>query len=289
MEGVLREVPAYARRCLASQLGRAAARNSCRGPWTQTLDASISYNNLNLGGALGRRVAASLFLANLPGAADQLLHGSSGLRGWGTQPSPDPVLYTVRGFNPTDRSFRYEVNPRFGESRSTLSAFGSPFRVTLDVRVNIGKGQDRQAAERLVRVARTFADSQSARPEEIKKLSFPMREVGNAEQVLNMREQLALTPEQVTALKAIEKADNQRADSLKMDLATQIARAGKTVEVDWIIAGRRRVEGAIWASYKAELPRIREILTAPQIELLPPNLRGEGGESRAYTTQPPRP
>lgn len=199
------------------------------------------------------------------------------------------MLYTVRGFNPADRSFRYEVNPRFGEPRSTLSAFGSPFRVTLDVRVNIGKGQDRQAAERLVRVARTFADSQSARPEEIKKLAFPMREIGNAEQVLNLREQLALTPEQVTALKAIDKADNQRADSLKLDLATQISRAGKTVAVDWIIAGRRRVEDAIWASFKEGLPGVRAILTAPQIELLPPNLRGEGGESRMYTSQAPRP
>jgi hypothetical protein len=289
MEGVLRGVPGYARQCLASQLGRAAARNSCRGPWTQTLDASISYNNLNLGGALGRRVTASMYLANLPGAADQLLHGSGGLRGWGTQPFPDPVLYTVRGFNPADRSFRYEVNPRFGEPRSTLSAFGSPFRVTLDVRVNIGKGQDRQAAERIVRVARTFADSQSVRPDEMKKLAFPGRQVGNAEQVLNMREQLALTPEQVTALRAIQTADNQRADSLKMDFSEQIARAGKTVDVNWIIAGRRRVEDAIWASFKEGLPRVRAVLTAPQIELLPPHLRGEGGEMRMITSQPPRP
>ncbi|HLL83600.1 MAG TPA: hypothetical protein VK420_13135, partial [Longimicrobium sp.] len=281
-----REVPGYASRCLASQLGRAAARNSCRGPWTQTLDATLSYNNLR--GSFGRRVTASLFLANLPGAADQLLHGSGGLRGWGTQPTPDPVLYTVRGFNPTDRSFRYEINPRFGEPRSTLSAFGSPFRVTLDVRVNIGKGQDRQAAERIVRVARTFADSQSVRPDEMKKLAFPGRQVGNAEQVLNMREQLALTAEQVTALTAIQNADNERADSLKMDFAQQIARAGNTAEVNWIIAGRRRVEDAIWASFKEGLPRVREVLTAPQIELLPPHLRGEGGEMRMITTQQPR-
>jgi hypothetical protein len=286
MSSVLGSVPAYARGCLRAQLGTAAARNSCTGPWTQSLDASVIYNSIR--GAFGRRVNASLYLANLPGAADQLLHGSRRLRGWGTQPFPDPVLYTVRGFDPGERAFRYEINPRFGEARSTLSSFGSPFRVTLDVRLNLGKSQDRQAAERIVRVARTFADSQTVRPEEVMKLAFPIRMMGNTEQVIGMRETLALTPEQLDSLRTSARVLHARADSMKLEFSRQTARAGRAADVSAIVTGRRAVEEAIVKMHKDEIPFIRRILNPAQVELLPPHLRGET-DMRMFTSQPFKP
>ena len=286
MRGVLDAAPSYARECIRGQLGRAAERNSCTGPWTQSLDASIAYAGMRR--ALGRRVGASLYLANLPGAVDQLLHGSRGLRGWGTQPLPDPVLLTVRGFDPEARAFRYEANAGFGGPRSTLSAFGTPFRVTLDVRLDLGKSQDRQAAERIVRVARTFAAGQSARPEEVMKLAFPARVVSAPEQVLNMREALALDAGQVDSLRAAAAAFNQRADSMKMALAREITAAGQGAEVSRIIAGRRAVEDAMRKLHRESIPRARALLSPAQVELLPSSLR-EGSEGYMVTTQTFRP
>ena len=66
------------------------------------------------------------------GGLDQLLHGSSGLHGWGSAPIVDGTLYTVRGFDPATQRFVYQVNPRFGSTNPTFNTLRTPFRMTLD-------------------------------------------------------------------------------------------------------------------------------------------------------------
>lgn len=58
---------------------------------------------------------------------DQLFSGSDGLRGWGQRASPDATLLYTRGFDPVGRSFRYDVNERFGNARQSRISIGSPF------------------------------------------------------------------------------------------------------------------------------------------------------------------
>lgn len=119
-----------ARACLARYAGRVADRNGCRGPWTQSL-------NLQWVPPIPRRwlgrVSPRVYLQNVLGGVDQLLHGERDLRGWGAQASPDPVLLIPRGFDPATRAFRYDVNPRFADTRPAHSLVRNPFRITIDV------------------------------------------------------------------------------------------------------------------------------------------------------------
>ncbi|HYW52004.1 MAG TPA: hypothetical protein VE861_15425, partial [Gemmatimonadaceae bacterium] len=66
-----------ARECLQRQLGTLAARNSCKGAWTQSAFLSISFNPLKL--RLPQRATLSFQVGNPLGAADLLLHGSKNL------------------------------------------------------------------------------------------------------------------------------------------------------------------------------------------------------------------
>ncbi len=64
-----------------------AGRNSCRGPWTQSLNARVALSSFLL---RTRRANLAVTLGNPLGGLDQLLHGSRDLRGWGTSAMPDP-------------------------------------------------------------------------------------------------------------------------------------------------------------------------------------------------------
>ena len=66
--------------CLERQLGQAAARNSCDGPWTSSLNAQLTVVGARL--HLPKTVGTiSLNLTNALGGIDQLFHGSDRLRG----------------------------------------------------------------------------------------------------------------------------------------------------------------------------------------------------------------
>ena len=125
--------------CLRAQSGRIAERNSCRGPWTESLDFRASYTPQDA--RLQRRVTVSLDAFNLPAGLDLLLHGGSGLHGWGQGGRPDNVLLYPTGFDPATRSFRYRVNEGFGQTRVFRTAAGSPFGVQLTARITFGRVQ----------------------------------------------------------------------------------------------------------------------------------------------------
>lgn len=138
IQRVLATTPAAARECLESQLGRVAARNSCRGPWTPSLDMQLNYKPDRFG--LKRRLTISTLLVNPLAGLDQALHGADDLRGWGQFARPDPTLLAVRGFDAADRRFVYEVNERFGNSRAASSAFRQTFQVGVQARYVYGQG-----------------------------------------------------------------------------------------------------------------------------------------------------
>src|SRR5206468_920795 len=58
--------------------------------------------------------------------------------------SPDPVLYFVRGFDPSTRRFAYAVNPQFGKDRASIARLISPFRLSIDFSVDVGTPIRRQ-------------------------------------------------------------------------------------------------------------------------------------------------
>jgi hypothetical protein len=126
------------RECLETQLGRIAERNSCRGPRTASLELRANLQPV-VPGRLGNRLRMSVASQNLLTGLDQVLHRSGQLRGWGQRSSPDPTLLYIRGFEPNTRTFRYEVNERFGNARSGRIPFGSPFQLHLEARLTLGQ------------------------------------------------------------------------------------------------------------------------------------------------------
>lgn len=143
MSTLLANAPPQARDCLRTQIGRIAGRGSCAGPWSATVTAiAINFDPYRLG--FGNRGSVSMYINNPLGGLDRLLHDDTHLRGWGTPALPDPRLLTVRGFDASANRFQYTVNPLFG---SHATAIHAPFRITLDVRIDIGPNRETEAID----------------------------------------------------------------------------------------------------------------------------------------------
>jgi len=124
------------RSCITSQIGKIAARNSCTGSWSTSLDARATIRPPQV---KDRRLSISVDATNLPAGLDLLLHGQGGLHGWGQADfGRDNVLLYPKGWDPATRRFVYQVNETFGQNRIRRATF-SPFQVALTARVNVGR------------------------------------------------------------------------------------------------------------------------------------------------------
>ncbi|HEX8453939.1 MAG TPA: TonB-dependent receptor [Longimicrobium sp.] len=148
MGELIGRVPGSIRSCLLRQTGRVAARNSCRTPWTASLDAQMNVLPL---GTRDRRLSINITAQNVIGGLDYLLNGSEP-RGWGPGrfDYPDPVLLRVRGFDPAAQRFRYEVNPQFGSPAGETGEGRVPFTLRIQARISLGSDPSRQPLSRLM-------------------------------------------------------------------------------------------------------------------------------------------
>jgi hypothetical protein len=142
MQALLDNGSRSARECLRKQLGHVAGRFSCNGPWTSTANMSFSFNPLKV--RMPQRASLSFQLSNPLGAADLLLHGSSNTRGWGQYPIPDASLLYVRGFDPASKTYKYDVNRRFGSTNLAFSPIRTPVTLTALLRFDVGPTRERQ-------------------------------------------------------------------------------------------------------------------------------------------------
>src|SRR2546423_14444305 len=87
-------------------------------------------------------------------------NGASHLHGRGQWSTPAPTLFAVRGFDPSSKQFRYEVNPLFGTSTVYRSAFRAPFALTFDFKMELGPDRETQPFKGALRTrVREPADS----------------------------------------------------------------------------------------------------------------------------------
>jgi len=154
MDKLIASTSGPARNCLIKQRGSVTGRNSCQGPWTTNLNATLSPGRrLTQALHISNRVNAQMTLTNPLGGLDQLLHGDN-LHGWGTPAFPDRVLYYVRGYDTLSQRFKYEINPRFGDTRPLATTLRVPFRMTVDVRVDLSRNGEEQQIERILKPGR---------------------------------------------------------------------------------------------------------------------------------------
>jgi hypothetical protein len=254
------------RSCLTRQIGSAAKRNSCEGPWTTALNAQLSYSSVMP--ITHRYGTISLAFSNPLGGLDQLLHGATHLHGWGTAAYPDPVLYTPQGFNSGTDQFKYVVNPRFGNTSPTNTLLRAPFRVTLDISLLVGRPIEQQQLNRWIAPGRTRSGPKLSAAELKRRYS---RSVPNPyEQIISESDSLLLTREQSEALQQADSAYLRSIDSVWTSLAEDLA--GLPNDFNSAEALRRQEAGvdAGWEIARVDVQRnLPRILNPIQLKMVP--------------------
>lgn len=261
--------PSDVRNCLLRQLGHVAGRNSCRGPWTATLSAGVSVN-----GALVRlpdRSRVMLTFSNPLAAVDQLLHGERGLRGWGQNAYPDPVLFAVRGFDPATRQFRYTVNSQFGDTRPGRTNVRTPFQVTIGVSLPVGAPQARQVLDQVLAAGRTRGGTRLSavqiKARYVQTAPNPMRTL------LQAKDTLLLTQDQQTRLAQINGQYAAALDSVWGPVAEYLSLLDDRFRTRDAIPRLREAQSKAYDALEVAARDVRSVLTPEQVELLSTDVR----------------
>jgi len=261
MARLLTVVPGGARECLSSQLGRIAERNSCSSPWTYGLDMRAQIQPMLPG--LDRRLSISVDASNTLVGLDHLLHGTDGLRGWGQSSRTDPVLLHPRGFDPGTRSFRYEVNERFGDSGRTGLAIRNPFQIQISARFAIGSQRGGFGGGR---GAGTLFRSGAGGGETGGLATNP---VGR---IILLADSLGLEAEQVARLEAVSGSLQEQQEKLQAELVEARSRAGRAGPDALMRSLMPRIEETR-VQYLRALEEAERILTPEQWERVPAELK----------------
>jgi hypothetical protein len=255
-----------ARRCLQAYLGQVAERNGCRGPWTQSLN--VQWRPA-MPRRWGGRVTPAVYLQNVLAGVDQLVHGSGGLRGWGSPTSPDPVLFVPRGFDTTAQRFRYDVNPRFADTRPNRTLYREPFRIAIDFSLQLSTDYSLQELRRAVEPVKTPQGWQRRTADSI--AAFYLQNSSSVHKALLAEtDSLFLSRAQVAAL---QKADSVFSDSVRavyLQLGEYLSRGNGTAgkaEMDSASKAQKTYWRIFW-----EQPEIADSIVTPAQKALFPML-----------------
>jgi len=246
-----------ARACVTQFDDEIVTRNGCRGPWTATFN--MQYR-IRMPKQL-QRVVANVYLENVLAGVDQALHGSNELRGWGGAAMPDPVLLVPRGFDASTRAFRYDVNPRFAETRPSRTTLRSPFRVTLDFQMRLSTDYSLQELRRALSPVK---QQQRWMPRSADSLTaLYLRETSNIHTLLlSESDSLFLSTDQVASLKRAEEAYAVQVRQIYGELGQYLQQfaggAATKAALDSVAGAKKTYWKAFWAQ-----PEIAAALVTP--------------------------
>jgi hypothetical protein len=257
-----------AKSCLTPQAGTIAALNSCTGPWSATMNAgvfifpTIPYTS--------DRARVSLTLYNVLGGLDELIHGNTHLQGWGMTPLPDPILLRVRGFDPASNAFLYDVNPRFGSTSLQTTSLRVPFRVTLDVSIDIGHSSAEQELDQNLRLRPSLVGTHA--PVDSVKSRYMTRNFSDffGFLLVRMKDSLALTNDQMRRMQDEREALRRRADTIYTRLAEYLVSLPEGYDRKAAIKKITDAGDQVWTEIDNEGKFLKQLLTPAQIRLLPP-------------------
>jgi hypothetical protein len=282
---LLDESPSGVRECLASQLGSAAERNSCRGVWQPSLELQLNWRPQSFG--LNRRLMISVNTQNLLGGIDELLHGSGNLHGWGAIRSQDNTLLYTRGFDPVNNRYLYEVNERFGASRQGANGITVPFQVGVNARLMLGPDRTRDAidAVRGAAMGRGGRGGGAAGPGGF---ATALTNFNPILQIINLKDSLQLSEEQVAKLTVVSDSLNVRNTDLAAVVRRDVESAGANPDMAALNARLRPQLEKVQANQQTALRLAQAILTPEQWQKLPPRIRnGRAGGPGARGARPP--
>ena len=285
MTKLLAGSPEEVRQCLTSQLGSAAARNSCRGVWQPSLEMQLNWRPQSFG--LNRRLMISLNTQNLLGGLDELFHGRNNLHGWGAIRSQDNTLLYARGFDPVANKYLYEVNERFGASRQGANGISIPFQVGVNARLMLGPDRARDAIDAVRGAAFGGRGGRGggAGPG-LAGMATALANFNPVLQIINLRDTLKLTEDQVTRLKVVSDTLNAQNMAQASVVMKDVESAGANPDMAALNARLRPALEKVQANQQAALRKAQAILSADQWRKLPPRIRngraggpGRGGDA----------
>jgi hypothetical protein len=292
LKALLNSSSSRIRDCLQSQLGQVAGRNSCDGPWAPALDLQFNYRPAYFG--LDRRLTLSLLAVNSLTGLDELVHGPNHLAGWGQSFPPDNVLLYVKGYDETNNRFIYQVNQHFGQPYSAYGAFAAPFQLVFQARFAFGDvtdlrnmfgggrgdggrpggpeggaGAAAQPISLADQIAQRFADR------------FP----NPFDQILELKDTLALTPDQVGKLTSASDSLKEQIATLKGHVSTQLAKLGNNPDPGTLMSLLRPELLEARGMSRTALTQAQAILTPDQWKKVPTSIKeprqgGGGGGPR---------
>jgi hypothetical protein len=198
---------------------------------------------------------------------DQAIHGSENMRGWGSPATPDPVLLVPRGFDVAAQRFRYDVNPRFADTRPGHTLVLNPFRIVIDFSINFATDYDLQQLRRAVEPVKGTTGWQRRSADSL--AAFYLRNTSSIyKALLEQSDSLFLSPAQVAGLRRADSVFSARVRAVYVPLGEFIAQgqggAGKA-ELDSVQTIQKEYWKIFW-----EQPEIADsLVTSSQKELFP--------------------
>jgi hypothetical protein len=248
MRSLLENANDRTRDCLNDRLGRAAGRNSCRGPWTQSLNLQWRPP---MPSKWGGRIVPNVYLQNILGRSSV---------------NPDPVLLVPKGFDAGSSRFKYDVNSKFGTINSRSIA-RDPFRIVIDVSLNLSTNYDLQQLRRAVEPVKgpTGWDRRSADS----LASFYLQNTSSIHKLLmSESDSLFITQPQMKQLKAADSVFSERVRAIYIPLGDFLSKSNGVVgkaELDSVKATSKKYWEIFW-----EQPEVAAaIITPAQRELMP--------------------
>lgn len=257
--------------CLRSQLGAFAGRNSCQGPWSMTGNLSISFNSLKLG--LPQRANLSFQVANPLNGIDRLINGERGLKGWGSfvNPQSNGALLFVRGFDPATRSYKYEVNERFGSTRpSQTTQRSAPVTFTMQMGWDLGPTREQQQLLQQLDRGRSRPGNKPSLQQLRQTASVGL--INPMQQILQQADTLKLTRKQADSLATLNRLYVLKSDSIWTPVARFLADLPDKYNHDDAYARYRLARETTVDVLIRVAPGIRSLLTPEQIRILPESL-----------------
>ncbi len=271
LQSLLASAPANIRACLSSEAGQVASRMGCRGPWTQQMNLTLQPN---IGRIRGRNAQVNVVFENPLAGIDQLLHGANGLRGWGSQALPDPVLLVPSGFDAGARSFKYDVNPRFGDTRAFRTLSRIPFRVVIDVQMDLSVPFDMQTLRRATEPMKSCDKSSgktvwSRRGADSIAAVYLNRTSNLHRMLLAESDSLFLTREQIGKLLSADSAYSDKVRGLYKPLAGFLAADESGIAGKAALDSVKATTKLYWPLFWEQVDIVADIVQPQQRELLP--------------------
>jgi hypothetical protein len=268
MDRLLANSSGAAKKCLRSQLGKLAERNSCEGPWTSSASLNFALDPIKF--RMPNRAQIQFSLANPLGAADLVMHGSNNLKGWGQSNTPDQALLYVKGFDQSTQRFKYEVNQRFGATRPAFVALRSPVILTMAMRFDLGPTRERQTLMTQLSNGRSVPGTKY--PESLFRSSGAAAIPNTMSTILRQQDTLRLTAAQADSIATMNRLYTIAADSIWAPVAKAFGELPEKFNEEAAYDEYLRARRATVDLMMYYAPRVNALLTPSQRRKLPAGL-----------------